>query len=283
MCASGALPMLQIRRTTGDRRALQGRRPGSQSTSRPARSASRIRARQLDVARAQVVGCVFPTPLPTPGRVPSGAVLRVPHAHRADPTRLETIHGQKSGGTATHGRGAARDRRRFRELLLRPQPLRAVLDSVRSASPEMPTTHLRSPPGDIPEHWRSRRSSLTVYSLQSRNRSLRLCSPVGRRETALRVLVSVPRIPPRVLDLSEAGHGTRAALAAPRCRSERRTGDGHARLPEPQTPLYPLQRRGFLMDVANRDESLDRGLQVLGLDHDDQVDHRLRRQARHSG
>ena len=36
-----------------------------------------------------------------------------------------------------------------------------------------------------------------------------------------------------------------------------------------------------LMDVADRDQSLDRGLQVLRFDHDDQVDHGLRSQARH--
>jgi hypothetical protein len=38
-----------------------------------------------------------------------------------------------------------------------------------------------------------------------------------------------------------------------------------------------------LMDVANRDESLDRSLLVLWFNHDDQVYLRLRWQARHSG
>ena len=45
--------------------------------------------------------------------------------------------------------------------------------------------------------------------------------------------------------------------------------------------LPALNTEIALMDVANRDESLDRGLQVLRFDHDDQVDHRLRCEARH--
>src|SRR5438067_3388897 len=45
--------------------------------------------------------------------------------------------------------------------------------------------------------------------------------------------------------------------------------------------LSSLDTEIALMDVANRDESLDRDLQVMRFDHDDHVNHRLRRQARH--
>ncbi len=81
-----------------------------------------------------------------------------------------------------------------------------------------------------------------AYSPKSRNRSLRRCSRFGRRGIALRILASRLRIPQRVPDMPEAGRGMRATHAAPRCRSERRIGEGEVLLPGRRTPPYPLRR-----------------------------------------
>ncbi len=113
-------------------------------------------------------------------------------------------------------------------------------------SPDHSSTHPPSRPRSgevvIAERWANRRSSLTVCWHQSRNRSFLLCSPLGRRGTAPRVLASAPRMRPQDPDPPEVGHGMRAAHAAPRCQSARHTSDGDDRLPARQTRPYLRHR-----------------------------------------